>query len=158
LSAIAVAVTLHVAYVQDRASAQQNQYAHALTYVDIYFSDTVIAARDIIDALYIESYAKITTSADPNAEVARLIVTSPQQLSFDRLITLYDQIATCANTKVCSADVTSQLYGRDIQSLFQNWYGYIVARRTQLRAADYGCPLAGFLGKNFLPPDVGCKQ
>ena len=96
------------------------------------------------------------SSASPNSAVAQLLVTDHQRLSFDRLITLYDQIAACVNTKVCSATVTSQLYGRDIQSLFQNWYGYVMARRAQLGANDYACELAGFLGKNFSAPDPGC--
>jgi hypothetical protein len=158
LSGLAVAVTLHVAYVQDRNTELQSQYSHALGYADIYFSDPVSSARDTVDSTYFDAYPKIKSSQDPNAEVARLLVTAPQQLSFDRLIALYDQIGACAITKICNADVTTRLYGRDIKALFQNWYGYIVARRALLRASDYGCQLALFLGQNYQPPDPGCAQ
>jgi hypothetical protein len=158
LSALAVAVTMHIAYVQNKASEQQNQFAHALGYVDIYFGDTVITARDTVDRIYLDASEQLKASKDANADVAKLLKTSQEQLSFDRLISLYDQIAACANTKVCSGPVTTQLYGRDMQKLFQNWYGYILARRAQLRETAYGCQLAIFLDRDFLAPDKGCTK
>jgi hypothetical protein len=155
LSALAVVVTLHVAYVQDKSSQQQNQYSHALGYADIYFSEPITTARETVDALYLGAYDRIVKSSDPNAEVAALLVTSQQQLTFDRLMAMYEQIAACANTAVCSSDVTGQLYGRDIQALYENWYGEIAARRKLLRANDYGCQIAKYLGRPYPPP--GCN-
>ncbi len=154
LSALAVVVTLHVAYVQDKAAQQQNQYSHALGYADIYFSEPITSARESVDALYLGAYDRIIKSADPNAAVAALFATSQQQLTFDRLMAMYEQIAACANTAVCSSEVTSQLYGRDIQALYENWYGEIAARRKLLRANDYGCQIAKYLGRPYPPP--GC--
>jgi hypothetical protein len=118
-SLLAVGVTLYVAYVQDRATERQNEYSRALWYSGIYFSDQVSQARDMVDAAYFADYDTIRKSPDPNGAVARLLRTSAQQLAFDKLLAIYEQIAACANTKVCSADVTRQLYGRDIKSLFQ---------------------------------------
>lgn len=152
LSAVAVMVTLHVAYVQDRSTEQQNAYSRALGYADIYFSDQVSQARDSIDTVYDAAYAHILASKDPNAAVAGLIATTSQQIEFDKLLAMYEQIAACANNNVCSPDVTTQLYGRDIRGLFENWYGYIVARRAQLRAADYGCQIAKFVNGTYPKP------
>jgi len=153
-SLLAVGVTLYVAYVQDRATERQNEYSRALAYSGIYFSDPVSQARDVVDAAYFSNYDTILKSPDPNAEVARLLRTSAQQLAFDKLLAMYEQIAACVNTNVCSADVTGQLYGRDIKSLYQNWYGYIVSRRARLGSPEYGCQVAKYLRKTY--PDTDC--
>jgi hypothetical protein len=152
LSAVAVVVTLHVAYVQDRASERESEYSRALGYADIYFSDTVTNARETLEGLYNEQYKTILNSADPNVEVAGLLKTNAQQLMFDRLLAVHEQIAACANTSVCSPAVTQQLYGHDMQALYQNWYGYIVRRRAYLRADSYGCQVAKFIGKTYSDP------
>jgi hypothetical protein len=152
-SLLAVGVTLYVAYVQDRATERQNQYSRALGYSGIYFSDQVSQARDLVDTAYFDGYETIRQSPDPNGEVARLLHTSAQQLAFDKLLAMYEQIAACANTDVCSADVTGQLFGRDIQSIYQNWFGYIVNRRARLGSTEYGCQIAKYLQKDYPKPD-----
>jgi hypothetical protein len=153
VSVLAVGVTLYIAYIQDRATERQNQYSRALEYSGIYFSDPVSRARDLVDGALLADYDTIRQSSDPNGEVARLLRTSTQQLAFDKLLAMYEQIAACANTSVCSADVTGQLYGRDIKSIFQNWYGYIVSRRARLGSADYGCQVARYLRAHYPEPD-----
>ncbi len=155
LSAVAVVVTWRVAYVQDRANDRQAAYSRALAYADIYFSDQVSRARDSLNTAYVNAYERIRKSKDPNTAVADLITTTSQQIEFDKLLAMYEQIAACANNNVCNSDVTSQLYGQDIHALFENWYGYIIARRTQLRSADYGCQIARFVNRHYPNPD--CK-
>jgi hypothetical protein len=156
-SLLAVGVTLYVAYVQDRATERQNEFSRALAYSGIYFSDPVSQARDVVDAAYFNDYNNIRQSADPNAAVAQLLHTSTQQLAFDKLLAMYEQIAACANTRVCSADVTGQLYGQDIKSIYQNWYGYIVSRRARLGSLEYGCQVARYLQKDYPEPACALK-
>lgn len=71
-------------------------------------------------------------------------------------MTLYDQIAACANTGVCNSVLTGQVYSRDIRALFENWHGYIVARRTlpsrnRLRLSDRTVPRSTSRG---VPPEA----
>jgi len=143
--------------VQDRATETQNQYSRALSYAGIYFSDQVSEARDMVDAVYLADYDTIRQSASPNDEVANLLTSNREQLAFDKLLAMYEQIAACSNTGVCSSDVTGQLYGRDIQAIYKNWYGYIVTRRVRTGSADYGCHVARYLHRDFPEPKCPVK-
>lgn len=116
---LAVGVTLYVGYVQDRGTERPSQFSRALSYSGIYFSDQVSQARGLVDAAYFADCDSIRQSTDPNSEVAGLLTTSKQQLAFDRLLAMYEQIVACANTTVCSTEVAGQLYGCDIKAIYQ---------------------------------------
>jgi hypothetical protein len=158
-SVVAVVVSLRTAHQQNSIAEAQSQHAHALAFADIYFSAPVISAREIIDALFLESYAKkIKTSADWNEAVANLIgPNSTEERSFDRLITLYDAISACANKLVCSVPDVQSLYGREIELTYLNWYGYVTKRRKDF--PNYGCQTAMFLqGQGRASADIGCSK
>jgi hypothetical protein len=145
VSPLAAGVTLYVAYVQDQVTERQSQYSRALGYAEIYFSDPVGRASDPVDATFYADYDIILQSRDPNDEVAHLLSTRAQELAFDKVLAMYEQIATCANTNVCSPAITGQLYCHDLEAIYNNCYGYIVSRLARLGAPDYGCQVAKYL-------------